>query len=86
MSNESFQQKSITLFPIPVSNNLNILFENNFENASVKIISITGQVVKENKAISGDTISLDVSELSKGIYIIQILNNNSLLTSKFIKE
>ena len=86
LSNESFQQKSITLFPNPVSNNLNILFENNFENASLKIISITGQVVKENKAISGDTISLDVSELSKGIYIIQILNNNSLLTSKFIKE
>jgi hypothetical protein len=86
LSNESFQQKSITLFPNPVSNNLTILYKNNFEKASMKIISITGQVVKEHDAISGDTISLDVSDLSKGIYIIQILDNNSILTSKFIKD
>jgi hypothetical protein len=86
LETKSFSKSEFKIYPNPATNQLNFSFENNLKSAKLKIISTLGQTVYEKSNISGDKISLDVSELSKGIYIIQILNNNSLLTSKFIKE
>jgi Secretion system C-terminal sorting domain/Beta-propeller repeat len=78
--------KKINLFPNPTTNNLNLTFEENLVKASLKITSILGQTVLEKQNISGNNVSLDVSGLSMGTYIIQVKNANSINTSKFIKQ
>jgi len=86
LSNESFEQKSISLYPNPASSQLHLSFENSLEEASIKIIAITGQIVFEKSNISGNSLILDVSILSNGIYVLQVMDTNSISTSKFIKE
>ncbi len=74
------------IYPNPTSNNLNLSFENNQENASIKIISILGQTVLEKQNLSGNNLSLDVSNLAKGIYILELYDGFSVSKAKFIKE
>ena len=86
LSNVSFDKKAISLYPNPASSQINLSFENNLEKASLKISTITGQTVFEKSNISGNSLSFDVSVLSNGIYVLQVIDANSISTSKFIKE
>lgn len=74
------------IFPNPSSSQINFSFENNLENANLKIVSILGQVVLEKQNISGNNFNLDISNLSKGIYVIELNDGVSISNCKFIKE
>ncbi len=74
------------IYPNPVSNQINMLLENNIENASLKIISILGQIVLEKQNISGNNINIDVSKLAKGVYVVRVSDGISISNTKFIKE
>ncbi|SFA75822.1 Por secretion system C-terminal sorting domain-containing protein [Flavobacterium swingsii] len=86
LSNESFIQKTISLYPNPASSQITLNFENNLDKASLKIISIAGQVVFEKDNVSENNVSLDVSNFSIGVYYVQIINEDSVFNSKFIKQ
>ena len=70
---------SIKVFPNPVQNILNIKTTDKIERGEVYTIS--GQKIKNfnNKEIN-------VSDLQKGIYILQIVVGDKTITQKFIKE
>jgi len=82
------QQQMLTsgtnAYPNPTANRINISNPMlNGENGAVKIYSVTGAKVLEQPVNGNEnTISVDVSPLSKGTYIYKI-NNHS---GKFIKE
>ncbi len=76
----------LNLYPNPATNQLNISFEKNLEKANLKIISITGQTVYEKSNLSGDNLNLNVSDLLRGVYIIQVSDGISVSNSKFIKQ
>lgn len=86
LSNETFVNKNtIKVYPNPVSNNLTI--ENSFGgNYQIQIFNQLGQfVLKQNQSKS--TTSIDVSNLSKGFYFLNIkAENRKLETIKFIKN
>ena len=67
----------VSLYPNPVSE---ILFLKNVENASYKIFDIAGKLVKSGKYAAG----IQVSTLTKGIYIIQITTIDQQISEKFI--
>lgn len=78
--------EKVNLFPNPATSKINLSSENNFENATLKIISILGQTVHEKQNIFGNNLSFDVSNLTKGTYIIKISNANTVSSSKFVKK
>jgi hypothetical protein len=86
LSSSSFSKNSFSLYPNPTTSQINLSFENNLENANLKIVSILGQTVLEKQNLSGNDFSFDVSNLVNGLYIIKV--NNAILstTSKFIKQ
>lgn len=86
LSNPEFQKQQLTLYPNPASEQVNLSFKTILDNVNVKIISILGQTVYEKSNLSGDNLSLNVSDLIKGIYIIQVSDGISVSTSKFIKQ
>jgi hypothetical protein len=53
---------------------------------SLKVISITGQVVAEKAEVTGNSLTLDVFGLPNGTYIIKVADGNSVSNSKFIKQ
>ena len=76
----------LNIFPNPTNSELNLKLPSNLENGSLKIISLTGQIVFEKQNLSGTDFSFDVADLRMGIYIIQISEGNKSYNSKFVKQ
>ncbi len=84
-----FIATSLTLYPNPATNILNMDFGGWEENeTSVSMFSITGlEVLNVNaKIFDKKLLQIDVSSLSKGMYFIQIKNDKQSIIKKFIKE
>ncbi|GHN01268.1 hypothetical protein WSM22_27570 [Cytophagales bacterium WSM2-2] len=71
----------ITLFPNPVNGQLRI--ESNVEVASINVRTMTGTVFTPHR-IDGNT--WDVSTLSPGLYIVEIVTDAGLVRKKIIKN
>ena len=84
--NEFTLNKKIALYPNPTTNAINLNFQNQINNGNLKIVSVTGQTVFEKQNLSGNEFNFDVSNLSVGVYILEVSDENSTYKSKFIKQ
>ncbi len=82
LATANVKQDQVSIYPNPVKDVLNIDIKNN--NGEVKIFDLTGRVVKTSSVNKSG--SVDVSKLSKGLYIVEITMNGSKVTKKIIKE
>ena len=73
-------------YPNPFSDLLNILTDEYFQDGSVVLRSITGQVVATRFGLTGKNFTLDMKEQSDGIYILEIQNRGTRYVSKVIKQ
>ena len=79
MSNDN-----VSIFPNPASDYLHI--EQGEENIShVEIINLQGQVIKSQR-ILGNQSTLNLANLSAGVYIIKIYTNSGFVVKKLIKQ
>lgn len=70
------------VFPNPATSEINVSFETASE-VEVTLLSLIGEIIEE-KTISGLTTNFDVSELPSGVYMIEVLTNNSKNTERVI--
>ena len=84
MGNETFINQLFNIYPNPVKDSLTIdCFNiNNIANQPYKIVDALGKVILKGKLNEGDS-SINVEQLSKGIYYLKVSDNKA---SKFIKE
>jgi hypothetical protein len=74
-------KSGISIYPNPVKSNL---FINGLpQNATVKIYDMRGKLILNSQ--NGDN-QIDVNNLTKGVYSIQISGRNGITTKKFVKE
>jgi len=90
ISSESTLQKSLSSYPNPAENNINICFySEKTGDAKINIFDVTGQrVVSEISAViknGYNEIPVNISQLNEGIYIYTIENNGVKITRKFTK-
>lgn len=77
----------ISIYPNPVNNNLKFNFpEINQEKINILIVDIQGKIYISNDMTSMNNTSINVSELSKGLYFCIINTNNNRIVKKFIKN
>jgi len=74
---------SVSIFPNPVSEKL-VINSKDFSIDHITIYSISGKKVIESFKIENNTV--DVSELSKGMYFIEVSTSERKTTKKFIKK
>ena len=74
---------NVSLYPNPAKGSLNISAKNTIENAT--IYNVLGKKIK-SFTVNAKTSSLDVSGLSRGIYILKYTANNAVGSMKFVKE
>lgn len=79
--NEYSNNNQITIYPNPATSQLTLNTTEQIN--SVNIIDITGKTVK---TIVPNSNTIDVSELVKGIYFLQVQTDKGIANSKFIKE
>lgn len=79
LSTNNFISESFDVFPNPVSDVLNIRMKNNLSLEKVTIYNNSGQIVK-----TAQQNTVDVSNLSSGIYFVEVITNQGIATKKVI--
>lgn len=80
--NDQSDDNLLSVYKNPSSDYITIQF-NNSEKENIQIYDVKGKLVKEKTILNHQ--KMDISELLNGIYFIRVDNNN-LLTQKFIKQ
>ncbi len=83
---DSFDGSNFSISPNPANDFVNISNSENIKVSSVKITDLNGRVVKQNSFDSVSDISMNVSDLSSGIYMMNINSNEGSVTKKIIKN
>lgn len=83
--NDIVNHESVSIYPNPVHDKLNVLIYHDAEIQSIEIINLNGQLVKSDKSMGAKSMILEVSDLYKGIYFLKVKTDKEIITDKFIK-
>lgn len=82
--NDREYDNSIFIYPNPATTILNFDVKNNVVISAITVNDITGkEIYKSANSISN---SIDISNLSSGVYFVTFKSDNNSVTKKFIKE
>ncbi len=76
-------KNSFNIYPNPTNNVLNITTPNS--NYTIKLFNLQGQIVQKIKSVTGSK-TIDLSNLSTGIYILKLTSQKASKTFKVIKK
>ena len=77
--------KSFLIFPNPASDYLTLRFAQNTSKAEIKIYNLLGEL-KSTSSKSSTESTIDISDLSNGVYIIEVTTDRNIMRKKFIKQ
>jgi len=78
------QPNMIKVFPIPVKDELNISLGKTVTSASIRLFDLYGKLIVVSKCGSCDKLSIDTSEYSSGIYLLEVEIGSNVYTKKVI--
>lgn len=78
--------ESIKLYPNPVNDVINLTAANRLNLTKLEIIDINGRTVKSISIENITRREINISELSKGLYLINIHSKDGMVTKKIIKQ
>ena len=82
--------QGINIYPNPTNNNINVVIQATSETqTNIRITDLLGRVVLEQTEalIAGsNTITYNISDFAKGVYLIQVSNGNEQKVFKLVKE
>ncbi|MCG8237524.1 GEVED domain-containing protein [Tenacibaculum finnmarkense] len=74
---------ALQVYPNPAVNFVHVNVASKAKNTSYKIINITGSTVQKGRL---NTAKLNVTNLSSGMYILEVYDGQKVLTSKLLKK
>ncbi|MBD3638695.1 MAG: S8 family serine peptidase [Crocinitomicaceae bacterium] len=86
LSEENFSEHELTVYPNPLTNELNIAGLVEGEIATIRIHSANGELVYENEfEVPGGVITLNTTQWADGMYIIKVNSPSKTHKEKLIK-
>ena len=81
-----FDANSLVLYPNPAKNTVQIgLVNTNEQIKKVVFYDVLGKTIKTVSSVATESLTVDVSDLAKGVYLVEIgLDNNLKLTKKLV--
>jgi Leucine-rich repeat (LRR) protein len=88
LSNTTFTESNTALFPNPAHNTVHIDLKNTSELlAQIAIYDVLGNLVMTKSNLTSNQTSLDITTLSKGVYVVEIsTSTNHKLNKKLVIE
>jgi hypothetical protein len=84
--NDSSLASSLRVFPVPATNLVTVSTGNfEFEKGTIEIFSMLGQMVR-SQSIAEKSSILDISMLSKGMYLLNISTENGFAITRIVKK
>lgn len=78
---ELIDGNSISIYPNPFSSQTTLQASDYFHDVTLKVYSYYGQLVKQVDNIYGESIIMQRDSLAKGIYFVQLIQSNKLITT-----
>jgi hypothetical protein len=75
---------TIGLYPNPATSNVKVLMSKAIE-SNISIVDMLGRKISENTSQERE-INIDIKDLPKGVYIIEVKTTEGVKTAKFVKE
>lgn len=85
-SAQDFFANHFSMFPNPAKNVLNLSVKNGLAINEINVIDLNGRIVKNVKSGFETDMQINVSDLTSGLYLIDIKTAEGTATSKFIKN
>jgi hypothetical protein len=84
------RSNAFSVWPNPVLDNVNVTLQSDKnQNLSLRVVDYNGRVVRSqvvNATRGVNQITVNMSTLTKGMYVIQVIGENLNLTEKVIKQ
>lgn len=77
--NEIAKNNAVKIYPNPSTENIHVNYEGDF--STINIINLQGKTI-----LQSTNKNIDISSLENGIYIAQIITENGVLNTKFVKQ
>lgn len=77
---------NLTVYPNPANNVLNVKLGSVSEKATVTVYNAIGQIVIASQEVSDNSTEINVSTLTKGVYILKVSNGKETSNTKFVIE
>lgn len=79
------QSHNIEVFPNPSSGIINVLVDSDMVNASYSVFDLRGRILKSGLITDQNTL-IDISELKRGLYLLQVVDKESIHNIKLLRE
>jgi hypothetical protein len=80
----------LSVYPNPASDHLNIALKAEFKTSvEIAIYNTTGQLVRKFSKVNANNtneLRLDISDLTPGVYMLRILDENQFISKSFVKK
>jgi photosystem II stability/assembly factor-like uncharacterized protein len=84
-TSDMFCDDKIILYPNPVNSDLTLKFPSDYHRVELILFDDRGKLIRKQSAFSNE-ILLNISDLTHGIYFIQIISGDQTTTKKIIKN
>ena len=82
VSLSELSKSSFKIYPNPANNIVSIKTAETINNSSLAIIDLTGRTLLTQSLDGDNTFQVDVSELSEGVYIVNVTENDGTVSSQ----
>ena len=86
LSREDFLSSNFEVYPSPASDIITVSNKNNVSVNSISIVDLNGRVLNQSKYTNQSKVQINISNLSTGIYMMNINTVNGIATKKIIKK
>jgi hypothetical protein len=84
---ELFNHETVAVYPVPVQNELNVQWPDDFQEIHVMLMDVRGRIYFDERLMpSGTDLTIDMRNLPHGIYLLKIKSNNRNFIQKILKE
>jgi CubicO group peptidase (beta-lactamase class C family) len=77
--------EGVSVYPNPTEDNLFISCKEETNISKILIVNNLGQIIKSKKGF-GNTLEVDISDIAKGMYLLQIHSDIGTITKKIVKN
>jgi photosystem II stability/assembly factor-like uncharacterized protein len=78
-------REKLRIVPTPATDFIKVEFPDSYPEGTVTLFSLTGTALLRQTLTPGNS-TMDISSLTKGIYLLQFMNSKTMLTGKVVKD
>jgi hypothetical protein len=79
-------QLSLNIYPNPSKGIYTISSNEVFQNESIKVMNLTGQIIYQKENVSGKSFEIDISTKANGIYFVEVKTKEGINRLKVVKH